>query len=88
MTLEQRLTVAGVVSRDGYAITDALVVLTSAEGEPVDTTRTDSGGHYALAMPPLGRYILTVLDDETGLAESQEVVITAQRRRFNVVMAA
>lgn len=88
VTLEQRLTVAGVVSRDGYAITDALVVLTSAEGEPVDTTRTDSGGHYALAMPPLGRYILTVLDDETGLAESQEVVITAQRRRFNVVMAA
>ena len=86
LELDERLTVAGVVSRGGWPIEDALVVLTDATGESVGATRTDDQGHYELGLPPLGRYVLTALDPGTGTAEAQDVVVSAQRRRFNVVM--
>lgn len=86
LEIDQRLTVAGVVSRGGWPIDDALVVLTDASGESVGATRTDDEGHYELGLPPLGRYVLTALDPRTGTAESEDVVISAQRRRFNVVL--
>lgn len=86
LCIEERLTVAGVVSRDGWPVDDALVVLTGATGESVGATRTDDEGHYELAMPPLGRYVLTALDPRTGTAQSTDVVVTAQQRRFNVVL--
>ena len=82
LEIDQRLTVAGVVSRGGWPIDDALVVLTDASGESVGATRTDADGHYELGLPPLGRYVLTALDPRTGTAESEDVVISAQRRRF------
>ncbi len=86
LEIDRRLTVAGVVSRGGWPIDDALVVLTDASGESVGATRTDADGHYELGLPPLGRYVLTALDPRTGTAESEDVVISAQRRRFNLVM--
>jgi hypothetical protein len=86
LQLDQRLTVAGVVSRGGWPIDDALVVLTDSSGESVGSTRTDEDGHYEIGLPPLGRYVLTALDPRTGTAESEDVVISAQRRRFNVVL--
>jgi hypothetical protein len=86
MRLDRRLTVAGVVSRDGWPVDDALVVLTDAAGESAGATRTDEQGHYEIGLPPLGRYVLTALDPRTGVAESEDVVISAQRRRFNIVM--
>nr|WP_281258430.1 MFS transporter [Nocardioides gansuensis] len=86
LELDERLTVAGVVSRGGWPIEDALVVLTDASGESVGVTRTDEEGHYELGLPPLGRYVLTALDPQTGVAESEDVVISAQRRRFNLVL--
>ncbi len=84
--LDQRLTVAGVISRDGWPIDDALVVLTDSSGESAGATRTDEQGHYEIGLPPLGRYVLTALDPRTGAAESEDVVISAQRRRFNLVL--
>jgi MFS family permease len=86
LAVDQRLTVAGVISRDGWPVDDALVVLTDSSGESVGATRTDEQGHYELGLPPLGRYVLTALDLSSGTAESEEVVITAQRRRFNVTL--
>lgn len=86
LEVDERLTVAGVVSRGGWPIDDALVVLTEASGESVGATRSDEEGHYELGLPPLGRYVLTALDPRSGMAESQDVVISAQRRRFNVVL--
>lgn len=86
LKIDQRLTVAGVVSRGGWPVGDALVVLTDASGESVGATRTDDEGHYELGLPPLGRYVLTALDPGTGMTESEDVVISAQRRRFNVVL--
>ena len=74
LEIDERLTVAGVVSRGGWPIDDALVVLTDASGESVGATRTDDDGHYELGLPPLGRYILTALDQSSGMAESQDVV--------------
>ncbi|MBC2932503.1 MFS transporter [Nocardioides sp. zg-1228] len=84
--LDQRLTVAGVISRGGWPLSDALVVLTDSSGEAAGATRTDEEGHYEIGMPPLGRYVLTALDPRTGAAESEDVVISAQRRRFNLVL--
>ncbi|WP_206062803.1 MFS transporter [Nocardioides piscis] len=86
LRLDERLTVAGVVSRGGWPIDDALVVLTDASGESAGATRTDEEGHYELGLPPLGRYVLTALDPSTGFAQSEDVVISAQRRRFNLVL--
>jgi hypothetical protein len=59
----------------------------SSSGESVGSTRTDEEGHYEIGLPPLGRYVLTALDPGTGVAESEDVVISAQRRRFNLVLA-
>lgn len=86
LEIDERLTVAGVVSRGGRPIDEALVVLTDASGESVGATRTDIEGHYELGLPPFGRYVLTALDPLSGIAESEDVVISAQRRRFNVVL--
>lgn len=86
LEVTERLTIAGVVSRGGWPIEDALVVLTAASGESVGATHTDEGGHYELGLPPFGRYVLTALDPSTGRSESQDVVISAQRRRFNIVL--
>lgn len=86
LEIDQRLTVAGVVSRDGWPVEDALVVLTDASGESVGATRTDEDGHYELGLPPFGRYVLTALDPASRVAQSEDVVISAQRRRFNVVL--
>jgi hypothetical protein len=86
LEIDQRLTVAGVVSRDGWPVEEALVVLTDASGESVGATRTDEDGHYELGLPPFGRYVLTALDPVTRVAQSEDVVISAQRRRFNVVL--
>jgi MFS family permease len=87
LEIDERLTVAGVVSRGGWPIEDALVVLTeAASGESVGATKTDGQGHYELGLPPLGRYVLTALDRRSGMAESEDVVISAQRRRFNIVL--
>jgi MFS family permease len=87
LEIDERLTVAGVVSRGGWPIEDALVVLTEASsGESVGATKTDEQGHYELGLPPLGRYVLTALDPHSGTAESEDVVISAQRRRFNMVL--
>lgn len=86
LEIDERLTVAGVVSRGGWPVDEALVVLTDASGESVGATRTDEDGHYEFGLPPLGRYVLTALDPRSGMAESEDVVISAQRRRFNVVL--
>lgn len=86
LEVAERLTVAGVISRGGWPIEDALVVLTDATGESVGATRTDEGGHYELGLPPLGRYVLTALDPGSGRSESQDVVVSAQQRRFNMVL--
>jgi hypothetical protein len=86
LELDERLTVAGVVSRGGWPVDGALVLLTDASGVAAGATRTDEDGHYELGLPPIGRYVVTALDPGTGTAESQDVVISAQRRRFNLVL--
>lgn len=86
LEIEHRLTVAGVVSRAGWPVEDALVILTDTAGESVGATRTDDGGHYEMGMPPGGRYVLTALDPRDGTAQSEDVLVSAQLRRFNVVM--
>lgn len=86
LTLDEQLTVAGVVSRSGWPIDDALIVLTDSSGQSVGVTRTTEDGHYELGLPPLGRYVLTALDPDTAVAQSEDVVISAQRRRFNLVL--
>ncbi len=86
LEMNQRLTVAGVVSRGGWPVEEALVVLTDSSGESVGATRTDEGGHYELGLPPIGRYVLTALDPADGAAQSEDVVVSAQVRRFNVLL--
>lgn len=86
LEIAERLTVAGVVSTGEWAVDEALVVLTDMSGESVGVTRTDENGYYELGLPPFGRYVLTALDATRGVTESMEVVISAQRRRFDLAL--
>lgn len=52
LNLDEQLTVAGVVSRSGWPIDDALIVLTDVSGQSVGATRTTEDGHYELGLPP------------------------------------
>lgn len=84
--LAPRHTLSGLVSRDAVAVADALVVLLDPEGQCAGSTRTDQRGHYRIGLPPIGPYVLAVVDPETGTTEAHDVVVTPQRRQFNVVL--
>ncbi|MEU5693081.1 MFS transporter [Actinosynnema sp. NPDC020468] len=88
ITLCDRRRLAGVVTETGVPVRAALVTLTSPEGETSAHTRTDDEGRYALALPPLGTYILTVLPPGAETAHATDVVITPQRRTVDLDLSA
>lgn len=61
IVLRQRYTLSGAITdADDEPVVDALVVLTRATGEVVNTIRTDHEGRYLIPRPTNGRYVLTV----------------------------
>jgi hypothetical protein len=85
--LEERLCVLGRVRRDGRPASGALVALTSHTGDVAVSTTTGADGSYRLAMPPTGRYVLTVLDPATGVARARPLVVTPQLQPQDVELA-
>ncbi|CAM3348255.1 MFS transporter [Nocardioides dubius] len=68
IVLRQRYTLSGVITdAEDEPVVDALVVLTRATGEVVDTIRTDHEGRYLIPRPTNGRYVLTVSSREGAL---------------------
>ncbi|MDR6593340.1 MFS transporter [Saccharothrix longispora] len=87
IVLRERRELAGIVSDGGVAVADALVTLTGTAGGTAERTRTDDAGRYALPLPPLGGYVLTVLPPGGAAAHSADVVVTPQRRTVDLDLA-
>ena len=51
ITLTDQLTLSGTARRDGTPIAGALVALSEATGEVVNSARTDDAGRYACRYP-------------------------------------
>ncbi|WP_033434274.1 MFS transporter [Saccharothrix syringae] len=84
IVLCDRRELVGVVRHGGAAVADALVTLTGPAGETAEHARTDRQGRYALPLPPLGGYVLTVLPPGSDVAHATDVVVTPQRRTVDL----
>lgn len=78
IVLPKRLLLCGVVTDRGIPRAGVLVSLTRPTGESVGATHTDPNGTYELALPPIGRYIVTVLDPQSERARSEHILVAAQ----------
>ncbi|EMY34733.1 major facilitator superfamily protein [Arthrobacter crystallopoietes BAB-32] len=81
--LTQRLTVTGWVLRGGTALPGALIALSSHTGEYIASTRTNDAGSYELRLPPVGRYVVTVVEPDTQFTQSRKLVLTAESTVVN-----
>lgn len=84
--LGERLTISGTVSVDATPTAGTIVTLTKPTGEFVTSTVTDSAGHYAVALPASGRYILTALAHGGTGSQARQIAVIAQSTSidFNV----
>ncbi len=74
--LGDRLTISGKVGVGGRTTSGTVVTLTKPTGEFVASTVTDGTGHYGIALPTSGRYILTALTESGhGTLARQRAVI-------------
>jgi EmrB/QacA subfamily drug resistance transporter len=78
LTLDHELTVSGVVTVDGRPAAGALVALSEALGKQVGATHCDDTGHYVFQLPPIGRYVFTAYDPDTGRAHARKVSLTIE----------
>ncbi len=75
ITLTDRLTISGKVTRGGRPVGRALVTLTEATGEVVGSVRADGTGSYCIPLPQAGRYIVTMLEPDTLQATARKLVL-------------
>jgi len=87
MTLTERLTVWGTVTRAGLPVPRALVTLTSHSGESAGAAQTRGDGTYELPLPATGRYTFTVFDPSSEQAWAHHTLMTSQRREVSVDLA-
>nr|WP_274601720.1 MFS transporter [Rhodococcus sp. MS13] len=76
--LGDRLTISGTVGVDGRTTSGTVVTLTKPTGEFVASTVTDGTGHYGIALPTSGRYILTALTESGHGTLARQIAVIAQ----------
>ncbi|WP_462375248.1 MFS transporter [Rhodococcus erythropolis] len=76
--LGDRLTISGKVGVDGRTTSGTVVTLTKPTGEFVASTVTDGTGHYGIALPTSGRYILTALTESGHGTLARQIAVIAQ----------
>ncbi|MFD9682320.1 MFS transporter [Rhodococcus sp. NPDC059969] len=76
--LGERLTISGKVGVDGQTTSGTVVTLTKPTGEFVASTVTDGAGHYGIALPTSGRYILTALTESGHGTLARQIAVIAQ----------
>jgi hypothetical protein len=77
--LAERLTLSGRVTCAGSPVGQALVSVTKPTGESVASVQADGDGHYAMPLPPTGRYILTIVDPQAQWSFSRQIVVIADQ---------
>lgn len=75
LTLTDRLTLSGRITRGGQPVPDALVTLGEAAGGTVQSVHTDKAGTYCMPLPAAGRYIVTALEPDTWRATARKIVL-------------
>lgn len=78
LTLDDELTLTGVVRIDGHPCDGASVVLRESGAGQVRTVATDEDGRFVHELPPAGYYVLVVIDPATRRSHSQKVAVTVQ----------
>jgi EmrB/QacA subfamily drug resistance transporter len=73
--LPDQLTVSGTASRAKHPVPGAMVAITEASGELVQSVVADEHGRYCLPLPAPGRYIVTMLEPETMQAHARKLVL-------------
>lgn len=76
--LGDRLTISGKVGVGGRTTSGTVVTLTKPTGEFVASTVTDGTGHYGIALPTSGRYILTALTESGQGTLARQIAVIAQ----------
>ncbi|MBT2268914.1 MFS transporter [Rhodococcus erythropolis] len=76
--LGDRLTISGKVGVGGRTTSGTVVTLTKPTGEFVASTVTDGTGHYGIALPTSGRYILTALTASGHGTLARQIAVIAQ----------
>lgn len=84
LTLSDELTVSGFVTCDGLPAAGALVALSEAMGKQIGSTHCDENGGYVFQLPPIGRYVFTAYDAETGRAHARKVSLTIESEVVNI----
>ena len=75
ITLVDQLTVSGTASRAGFPVSGAMIAMTEAGGDLVQSMLADDHGHYCMPLPPPGRYIVTMLEPTTMRAHARKLVL-------------
>ena len=73
--LTDQLMVTGTASRAGRPVPHALVALTEAAGQVVQSVVADEQGRYCMPLPAAGRYIVTMLEPTTSRAYARKLVL-------------
>lgn len=85
--LPRRLLLLGRVTDDGRPGSDVLLSLIKQSGEYVTTGRTDRTGHFELPLPPIGDYVLTAVDQDSGRTRSRAVHVSAMTTTLDIDLA-
>lgn len=87
LELPRRLLLLGTVTDDGVPAPNVLLSVIKQSGEYVATDHTDLDGRYELPLPPVGSYVLTAVDQESGRTRSRAVHITDMTTTMDIDLA-
>jgi MFS family permease len=86
ITLTDQLTLSGQVTRAEEPVPHALVSLSEATGASVTSTTADERGRWCMPLPHPGRYVVTVLAQDTCRAAARKVVLDVRSSVVDVAI--
>ena len=88
LRLGEEQTLHGVVhDAGGSPVRGAVLSVVGWDGAFEGTARTDDAGRYRLLLPPAGRYVMSLLDPSTELAQARKVHIETRSQQLDWVSA-
>ncbi|MEI2775779.1 MAG: MFS transporter [Tetrasphaera sp.] len=87
LELPRRLLLLGTVTDNGVPAPNVLLSVIRQSGEYVATDHTDLMGRYELPLPPVGSYVLTAVDQDSGRTRSRAVHVTDMTTTMDIDLA-
>lgn len=88
LALDEELTISGTVTIDGHPCAGATVVLRDSMTDRVLSTTSDEAGHFVHGLPPVGYYVLVVVDPITRRSHAQKLAVTVHALTIDVRLPA